>query len=110
MGHAMTQSNLERAFLTNWRRFGGEPEPVPELRFHPTRRWRFDFAWPESRIAVECEGGVWTRGRHTRGAGFIADCEKYNAAAALGWCVFRCTSDMLRDAPDAFVTMVKEAL
>lgn len=63
--------------------------PVPEYKFHPDRRWRFDFAFPERMIAVECEGGVWSNGRHTRGSGFIADMEKYNAAAALGWFVFR---------------------
>ena len=107
----MTQSDIERAFLTWWRRFASPaPDPVAECRFHPVRRWRFDFAWPDSRVAVECEGGVWTRGRHTRGAGYEADCEKYNQAAALGWRVFRCTSGMLDRAPDEFVEMVKEAL
>lgn len=60
-----------------------------EYRFHDKRRWRFDFAWPEKKIAVEIEGGVWTGGRHTRGAGFIADAEKYNTAALLGWRVLR---------------------
>ena len=63
--------------------------PVREFKFHPVRRWRFDFAFPERMCAVECEGAVWTGGRHTRGSGFIADLEKYNAAAALGWFVFR---------------------
>lgn len=28
-------------------------------------------------------------GRHTRAMGFIADCEKYNAAGAAGWIVLR---------------------
>jgi len=60
-----------------------------EYRFHPVRRWRFDFAIPERMIAIECEGGVHSHGRHTRGSGFVADCEKYNHAAAAGWFVFR---------------------
>ena len=60
-----------------------------EFKFHPTRRWRFDFAMPAKKIAIECEGGVWTGGRHTRGSGAIGDMEKYNHAAALGWRVFR---------------------
>ena len=107
----MAQSNLERAFLTHWHRFApGADEPVVELRFHPVRRWRLDFAFVDSLVAVECEGGTWTRGRHTRGSGFRADCEKYNAAAVLGWRIFRCTSGMLRDAPSEFVEMVREAL
>jgi len=65
------------------------PPPVREHKFHPTRRWRFDFAWEAQQIAVEIEGGVYSRGRHTRGAGFEADCEKYNAATMMGWRVFR---------------------
>lgn len=69
----------------------GWETPVPEYRFAPPRRWRFDWAFIESRIAVEIEGGAWTRGRHTRGAGFIKDIEKYNAATVLGWRVLRCT-------------------
>lgn len=44
----------------------GLSAPEPEHRFHESRRWRFDYAWPEHRVALEVEGGVWTRGRHTR--------------------------------------------
>jgi hypothetical protein len=58
-------------------RAAGLPYPIREFRFHPERRWRFDYAWPGAWLAVEVEGGVWTRGRHLRGAGFIRDCEKY---------------------------------
>lgn len=63
-----------------------------EYRFHPTRKWRFDFAWPEMMIAVEIEGGTWAGGRHSRGKGFEKDCEKYNEAAILGWTVLRFTT------------------
>jgi very-short-patch-repair endonuclease len=60
-----------------------------EYRFDPDRRWRFDFAWPALKIAVEIEGGQYVNGRHQRAAGFAADCEKYNAAQLVGWRVFR---------------------
>ena len=60
-----------------------------EYRFNPLRRWRFDFAIPMHAIAIEVEGGVWTQGRHTRGSGYIKDCEKYNSAVMLGWRVLR---------------------
>ena len=60
-----------------------------EYRFNPLRKWRFDFAWPELMLAVEVEGGIWSGGRHTRGDGFIKDCEKYNCAAEYGWTVLR---------------------
>jgi very-short-patch-repair endonuclease len=66
-----------------------------EYIFHPTRKWRFDYAIPEHKIALEVEGGVWTRGRHTRPEGFLGDIEKYNEAALLGWRVFRVTPDDL---------------
>lgn len=60
-----------------------------ELKFHPERKWRFDYAIPEYKIAIEVEGGVWTGGRHTRSQGFLGDVEKYNAAAVLGWRLLR---------------------
>lgn len=69
--------------------------PTPEFRFHPLRRWRFDFAIPELLIAVEVEGGVWTYGRHNRAEGFLRDMEKYNSAAAFGWRILRCQPDGL---------------
>ena len=54
--------------------------------------WRLDFAWPDRHLAVEVEGGVWTGGRHTRGAGFEEDARKYNVLALLGWRLLRFTS------------------
>ena len=69
--------------------------PVGEHIFFPIRKWRFDFCWPDQRIALEIEGGVFTEGRHTRGSGFINDMQKYNAAAYLGWRVIRTTWSQL---------------
>lgn len=71
------------------------PVPEREHRFHPVRKWRFDFAWPEKLIAFECEGAIYMNGRHTRGSGFEKDCEKYNAAMLLGWRVFKVTRRMV---------------
>ena len=73
------------------------PEPVREHRFHPERRWRFDFAWPEDKVAVEIEGIVWSEGggRHQRGKGFEADCLKYLSAMDLGWRIVRIPSTWL---------------
>lgn len=73
-------------------RFGA---PEHEYRFDPSRRWRFDMAWPQHWVAFEREGGTWGRGRHTSGKGFRDDCEKYNAAAIFGWLVIRGTVDMI---------------
>lgn len=64
------------------------PELIAEYKFHPTRKWRVDY-WHNSGVAIEVEGSVWTRGRHTRGSGFLADMEKYNALAERGVLLFR---------------------
>ena len=66
-----------------------------EFRFHPVRKWRFDYALPEHKIALEVEGGVWTGGRHTSSVGFLNDMEKYNTATLMGWRVFRTTPEDL---------------
>ena len=81
--------------------FAGVGEPVTEYRFHPTRKRRFDFAFPDKKIAIEAEGAVWVGGRHTRGSGFTKDSEKYNEAAIMGWRVLRYTSGTIgRIIPD----------
>jgi hypothetical protein len=72
------------------------PEPVSELRFAPPRRWRFDFAWPAHKLALEVQGGLWTQGRHSRGAALLKEHEKLNAAAALGWRVMFTTPAQVR--------------
>ena len=61
------------------------PPPVFELRFAPPRRWRLDVAWPDERVALEIQGGLYTGGRHVRGAALEREHEKLNQAAAMGW-------------------------
>lgn len=88
-------------------RDAGVYAPVAEHRFAPPRRWRFDFAWPDDRIAVELEGVVWRgKGRHQTAKGYAADCEKYNRAALLGWIVLRFTQSQHGEIAGA----VREAL
>lgn len=97
----VSSSPLERAFLAEWKRQGG-PELTAEFKFHPKRKWRFDYAVVRSLYesivgtAIELEGGTWMgKSRHTSGQGFENDCEKYNAATDLGWRVYRLTSRMI---------------
>lgn len=80
-------SHLERCFMhiieANKLSF------LPEYRFHPVRRWKFDFADVKNMVAVELEGGIWIGGRHNRGSGYQKDTEKYNRATTMGWRVLR---------------------
>lgn len=110
-GGGSVSSALEQTFSLQLQALGC-PGAHREHQFHPERRWRFDFAWPTYKIAVELEGGTWTGGRHVRGAGFAADCAKYNAAALLGWRVLRYTAASIDDwsaAKQVAETLRKEA-
>ncbi len=83
-------------------------ECVKEYKFHQERKWRFDYAIPAHKIALEVEGGVWTSGRHTRPQGFLGDIEKYNTATLMGWRVFRTTpTELYRTAT---INLLKEAI
>jgi len=76
-------------------RDAGLPRPVREHRFHNVRRWRFDLAYPDCKVAIEVDGGVYTRGRHTTGRGYTADQYKGNMAIEMGWLVLHYTTTML---------------
>jgi hypothetical protein len=70
--------------------------PELEVQFHPDRRWRFDAAWWDRKVALEVQGGLFAGtpcpmcgrrrgGRHNDAVGLLKEYEKLNAAAALGW-------------------------
>lgn len=79
-----------------------DPEVQCNHRWHPVRRWRFDFAWPEKRLALESEGQV-----HRINKRFQADLEKYNRAQLDGWVVLRVSTDTKAD---EVVSLVCEGL
>lgn len=83
-------------------------ECVKEYRFYKSRQWRFDYALPLYKIALEVEGGVWTQGRHVRPVGFLGDMNKYNTATLLGWRVFRTTPSKLLSQDT--LTLIKNAI
>jgi very-short-patch-repair endonuclease len=88
------KSSLCIKFEGIWKALGGMPL-VEEHKFHPTRKWRFDYSLPAHKIAIEIDGGVYGGGRHNRGSGFINDCEKFNEATALGWYCYRIPTPMV---------------
>jgi len=89
------------------------PVPIPEFEFS-NRKFRFDYAFPNVKLAVEIEGGAYARtikchscgqvvkvkskkgglvpfrfGGGHNGSRFESDREKYNLAIELGWVVLR---------------------
>ena len=68
------------------------PQPIREFYF---MGWRFDFAWPELKIAVEIDGGTYIGGDHVRGKGYERDCKKNNKAQCAGWMVLRADRNMV---------------
>jgi hypothetical protein len=74
----------------------GIPLPQDEIQFKNYRKWSFDFAWPEHLLALEVEGGGWSKGRHTRGTGFRNDLKKYMAATLAGWTLIRVDPGMIQ--------------
>jgi very-short-patch-repair endonuclease len=62
-----------------------------EYKFLEDRKFHFDIAIPELKIAIELNGGIWSGGRHTNGTNYEKDLEKINLAQANGWRVFQFT-------------------
>lgn len=103
----------------------GIKEPEREFRFDAKRKWRFDYAFPTEKIAIEVEGGAFGRNvicnhcgqpvyrfitnksgvkkkynvregmGHNTGKGSIEDMEKYNHAVLHGWKLLRFPSHEL---------------
>jgi len=74
------------------------------------RKWKFDYAWPSHRVAVELEGGVWVGKGHAAPVRFIGDCEKYNRASLDGWMLLRYTVTDINKSPGRIVEELREAL
>lgn len=79
-----------------------------EYKFHPERKWRFDYAYPKKKIAFEYEGLFSRKSRHTTKSGYTEDCRKYNAAIAMGWKIFRITAPMMNEG--ATIDLMREVL
>ena len=108
----LQRESLSRIFEAHWER-NQLPDLTTEFQFHPERKWRFDYALPDHKIAIEIHGGTRKQGRHVRPEGFANDREKMNAAQALGWFVLEITDVHIaegRDAMDRYLQPVKDIL
>ncbi len=113
MKRQSTKSKHEALLAAYWPK--AAPAFTREYRFDeretPPRKWRFDFAWPAYRVAVELHGGTFAGGRHNTGQGMAKDCEKARAAALQGWHVLPYTDRDLREIPIAeIVAEIRELL
>lgn len=89
-------------------RYAGVPLPEYEVVFHPTRKFRWDYAYPDAKLAIEVDGGIYSGGKHGQGVGIERDHEKQNMGAAVGWRVMRTTPRKL--AKPTTVSLIKLAL
>ncbi len=90
-------TDLESLLL--WQiREAGLPEPKTQYQFHPQRRWKADFCYPEYRIICEVNGMTHQASRgHTSWAGIHRDYEKQNAAQLMGYRYFEFDREMIED-------------
>lgn len=93
-------------FTSYWDMLGDGTAYETDYKGLKPRKFEFDIAFVDCRVAVEVDGGIWTSGRHTRGAGYTNDCIKNNLAITKGWVVFRFTPDMLKNDPATCIRQV----
>tara|TARA_B100001094_G_C17677639_1_gene551845 strand:- start:171 stop:515 length:345 start_codon:yes stop_codon:yes gene_type:complete len=82
------RSKLEQQFITLWEHYYPELELAEELVYIPGRKFRLDFAHVESKVGIEINGAIWTKGGHSSGKGLMRDAEKQNLGLLAGWQVF----------------------
>jgi very-short-patch-repair endonuclease len=81
--------------------FGGRgiPKATRQFQFVPNRKVTADFAWPEFRVIVEVQGGIWRRGggAHSHPNNILRDIEKQQLAMLHGWWIFPVTTDEVQN-------------
>lgn len=111
MNNYTSTSNAERSFLYYWTILRTlEIEPVSEYQFDTNRKWRFDFAFLVSHVAVEIEGGLYLNGRHVQAKGYQQDLHKYNRATELGWRMLRYSPQMLKGDPISVIQQIERTI
>lgn len=68
---------------------------VREHQFLPNRKFRFDYAFLEVKVAIEYEGMFSIKSRHLTISGYTRDIEKYNLAVSEGWSLVRTGAPLL---------------
>lgn len=95
MARKSVKSQLEELFEAQLK-MSRLPAMQREYLFSAERKWRFDFADPNLKIALEIQGGTWVGGRHNRPKGYEEDLIKLNEAALEGWLVICATTGQIK--------------
>ena len=83
---------------------------ITEYQFSDGSKCRFDLAIPSEMIAIEYEGLMSAKSRHTTISGYSADCEKYNRAVIDGWKVLRYTAKTYQNFINDFAKIRKHKI
>ena len=81
------------------------PIPEAEYQFAPPRKWRFDWIF-EGWLALEIQGGLFIKGRHTQGAWLLKEYEKLNEAVIRGYAVLMVTPQQV-ESGEAFALVAR---
>ncbi|MBU2177643.1 MAG: hypothetical protein KJ556_21330 [Gammaproteobacteria bacterium] len=109
------KDDLERAVEFHLKSLG----PLPEWEKHyrkaiPGRRYEIDFCWPEFKVGIEVQGGIWLAKTGKKsghiGAGAVRDFEKLNLLAEHGWIILQWSTDMIRRDPMGLIDQLKRIL
>lgn len=98
-------TDAEQAFYYHWLHILHGPPLEHDGQYIATRRWRYDYALPQVRFAVEIDGGVVQGKGHATLSRFEADCEKLNLLINVhGWQIWRWTPQMIERDPVRYLT------
>lgn len=99
-----TESKLEERLLRLLRK-SGLPEPERQFLVSENRRpiARLDFAYPEEKIAIECDGFRYHSGRER----FDSDRDRRNVLVSRGWRIVSVTSSDLDRRPGRLVKLLR---
>lgn len=93
------------------------PLTVAEYKFHPERRYLFDYCWPCYSVAVDIQGGIYinpaSKGRrsgHVSPKGMENDMEKINLAQSCGWIMLQFAPNHIRQKPRYVVEVILSAI
>ena len=89
------KSELEAEFEELWESLYPEIDLYAEYKPFGDSKHRLDFACPETKTAIEIQGGNWAGGRHTRPEQLDKEYAKLNKLAFNGWVTFLLSGEMI---------------